>query len=180
MSHISIFVRNASKWRKQDDPPPPCYLRNSQNFYKIDSFLKLVLTFCVLDNLIVGWSGWFIKEGAGILPQIFRFSGGVNVWGRIYQIKSWYSLVPSQTSKVNFFAEIVFGCRLLTFFVKDYNLDAWLVPQDASEKHFLCFVRTDFASWKKRNIYTRMLDFIFPSKKWLIKGWSGGQKGGKQ
>ena len=130
-------------------PPTPCYLRYSQNFDKIDSFLKPFLTFYVLGNLIVEWGGWFIKEGTGILPQILRFSGGVNIWGGIYQIKSWYSLVPCQASKVNFFAEIVFGCKLLTYFVKDYNLDAWLVPQDASEKRFLWFVRTDFASWKK-------------------------------
>ena len=36
--------------------------------------------------------------------------------GMIHQSKSCYSLGPSQTSKVDFFAEIVFGCKPLTFF----------------------------------------------------------------
>ena len=53
-------------------------LRHSQNFDKIDSFLKSFLN--IFRNLIVGWGrgGWaVIKEGAGILHQIYRFSGGV-------------------------------------------------------------------------------------------------------
>ena len=109
-------------------PPTPCHLHRSQNFDKIDSFLKPVLNICILGNLIVGWGGWVIKEGAGILHQIFRFSGGVNIWGRIHQSKSWYSLGHSQTCKVDFLAEIVFGCKPLTFFVKGYNLGVSLVP----------------------------------------------------
>ena len=103
--------------------------RHSPNFNKIDSFLKPVLNICILGNLIVGWGGWVIKEVAGILHQIFKFSGGVNIWGRIHQNKSkGYSLGPSQTSKVVVFAEIFYGCKPLTFFVKGYNLDVWLVP----------------------------------------------------
>ena len=47
------------------------------------------------------------KRGTCILHQIFKFSGGVNIWGRVHQSKTWYSLGPSQTSKVDFFAEIV-------------------------------------------------------------------------
>ena len=47
-----------------------------------------------------------------MLHQILRFnSGGFNIWDRIHQNKSWYSSGPSQTSKVDFFAEIVFGCN---------------------------------------------------------------------
>ena len=65
--------------------------------------------------------GELLKRGC-ILHQIFRFSGGVNIWARIHQSKSWYSLGPSQTSKVDFFAETVFGCKSLTFFVKCYDL----------------------------------------------------------
>ena len=64
-----------------------------------------------------------IKTGPGILHQIFRFSGGVNIWGRTHQSKRWYSLGTSQTSKVDSFAEIVFGCKPLTFFVKGCRLD---------------------------------------------------------
>ena len=99
---------------KQDDSPTPCHLHHSQNFEKIDSFLKSVLNICILGDLIVGWGGW-VKKWAGILHQIFRFNGVVNIWGRIHQNKSWYSLGPSQISKVDFFAEIIFGCKPLTF-----------------------------------------------------------------
>ena len=52
-----------------------------------------------------------MKEWTGILHQIFRFSGGVNIWGRAHESKSWYSLGPSHTSKMNFFTEIVFSCK---------------------------------------------------------------------
>ena len=55
-------------------------MRHSQNFDKIDSFLKPVLNIRVLTNLIVGRVEWVIKEGAGILHQGYRFSGGVNIW----------------------------------------------------------------------------------------------------
>ena len=48
---------------------------------------------------------------------------GVNIFGRIHESKIWYSLGLSQTSKADFFAEIVFGCKPLTFFVKAYNLE---------------------------------------------------------
>ena len=78
-------------------------------------------------------------------------------------------------SKVDFFAEIVFGCRLFTFFVKSCKLDVWLIPEDASKKDFLCFVRDDFASLKTRNSYTHML--TFRKKMWLIKMGSARQKG---
>ena len=62
------------------------------------------------------------KRGTCILHQIFKFSGGVNIWGRVHQSKTWYSLGPSQTSKVDFFAEIVFGCKSLTLFCKRLQL----------------------------------------------------------
>ena len=58
-----------------------------------------------------------MKERTGILHQIFRFSGGVNIWGRVHESKSWYSLGPSHTPKMNFFTEIVFSCK------QGYNLD---------------------------------------------------------
>ena len=68
-----------------------------------------------------------------ILHQIYRFSGGFNTWTRIHQSKSWYYLGrPFQTSKVDFFAEIIFGYKSLTYIVKDSNLDVSLVPLDAS------------------------------------------------
>ena len=41
----------------------------------------------------------------------------------IHQCKSWYYLGPSQTCKVEFFTEIVFGYKPLTYFLKIFNLD---------------------------------------------------------
>ena len=77
MSHISIFVRNASQWRKIHYLlHTPCHMCHSQNFDKIDSFLNPVLNMCILSSLIVGWGKWVIKEVAGILHQIYRFTGG--------------------------------------------------------------------------------------------------------
>ena len=36
--------------------------------------------------------------------------------------------------------KIIFGYKLLSFVVKISNLDVWLVPKDASNKHFLCLL----------------------------------------
>ena len=47
-----------------------CYMRNSYNFDKIDSYLKSVLNILILRNLIAGWREGVIKEGAGILHEI--------------------------------------------------------------------------------------------------------------
>ena len=58
-----------------------CHMRHSQNVDKTDSFLKPVLNICVLGSFIVGWGEWVNKEGAGILHQIYRFRGGVNIRG---------------------------------------------------------------------------------------------------
>ena len=59
-----------------------------------------------------------------ILHQMYRFTGGVDSWWRsIHQNKSCYYLGPFQTSRLKPLAEIVFGCKVLTFFVKCSNLD---------------------------------------------------------
>ena len=77
-------------------PPASCHMRQSQNFGKIDIFLKPVLNIYILGNLIVGWSGWVIKDRAGTLHQIFIFKGDVYTRGiTIHQSKSWYYLGPS-------------------------------------------------------------------------------------
>ena len=52
-------------------------MHHCQSFDKIDSFLKPVLNILILRNFIVGWGEGVIKEGAGILHQIYRFRGGV-------------------------------------------------------------------------------------------------------
>ena len=60
--------------------PTPCHMRHFQNFDKIDSFLQLVLNILILGNLIVGLGERVIKEGAGILHQIYRLKGVLIVW----------------------------------------------------------------------------------------------------
>ena len=82
--------------------PTPCNMLDFQNFDKTDSFLKPALNILILVNLIVGWVEGLIEEMAGILHQIYRFKRV------IHQSKSWYYLGPSQTSKMEFFAQIVF------------------------------------------------------------------------
>ena len=52
-------------------------MRHSQSFDKINSFQKTSLNILILCTLIVGWGEGVIKEGAGILHQIYRFRGGV-------------------------------------------------------------------------------------------------------
>ena len=56
-------------------------MRFSQNFDKIDSFPKSFLNILNLRNLIVGRREGVIKEGAGILYQIFKFRKGIKCWG---------------------------------------------------------------------------------------------------
>ena len=48
---------------KMTPPPTSCHIRHTQNFDKIDSFLKSVLNICMLRDLIVGWGKRVIKEG---------------------------------------------------------------------------------------------------------------------
>ena len=102
---------------------PSCHMRHSQNFDKVDSFLKSVLKMCILGNLIVGWGEWVVNNGTGILHQIYRFSGGVIIFGGVGFIKVRVSIVCSfQTPK----AKVVFDCKPLTFFVKSSSLNIWL------------------------------------------------------
>ena len=42
--------------------------------------------------------------------------------GKIYRSKSWHCLGPPQSSKLELFAKIVFGCYPLTFFCKKLQL----------------------------------------------------------
>ena len=121
-SHISIFVRNASKWsKKMTSSPTPCHMRHSQNLGKIDSFLKPVLNTFIFCILIVGWGRGLLKRGLVFVSDL----GDVLIVGRsiIHQSKSWYYLGPFQPSKVERFA--------------------------TSNKHFWCFVSEHLASWKK-------------------------------
>ena len=65
-------------------PLPPstlCQMSHFQNFDKIHSFLKPVLNILVLGNLTVEWGEGVIKEGAGILHQIYRLKTVLIVWG---------------------------------------------------------------------------------------------------
>ena len=113
------------------------------------------------------------KEGANILHQIFRFSGGVDISCRINQSKSWYSLEPSQTSKVDFFAEIVFG--LSQFFCARLQLRCFIGSIRRFQKALYALLEMILHLEKKtRSIYTLMLDFTFSKKcDWFKVGWVG-------
>ena len=50
-SHIPIFVRN-----EHNDHPTPFHMRHSQNFGRINSFVKPVFKIFILGNLIIEWN----------------------------------------------------------------------------------------------------------------------------
>ena len=61
--------------------PTPCHMCHSQNFDKIENFLKPVLKIFIRRKLIEGWGKRVVKEGARILHQIYSFRGRINGWG---------------------------------------------------------------------------------------------------
>ena len=63
-------------------------MRHSQSFDKIDTFLKPLLNILILCNLISGWGEGVIKEGAGILHQIYIFRVDVYKSGRVWFLKA--------------------------------------------------------------------------------------------
>ena len=50
--------------------PTPCHVRQSQNFDKIDSFLKPVLNIFIVGNIFVEWGEGVVKERASIPHQM--------------------------------------------------------------------------------------------------------------
>ena len=154
--------------------PSPCHMRYSQRFEKIDSFLKPVLNIFILPNLIVGWGRRLLKRGLVSYVKSVDL-GDVLILGRttIHQSKSWYYLGPFQggISKVELFTKMIFAYKPPVFFVKSSNINARVVPKDASNKNVLCFVSEDCASWKSAcNIYIRILEFIFPGEDVIDEG----------
>ena len=67
------------------------------------------------------------------------------------------------------FSKIVFGYKPSTFFVKSSNIDVRVVPKDASNKDFSCFVSEDFHP-EKMHLYIRMLEFTFPGEDAIDEG----------
>ena len=104
-----------------------CNMCHSQNFDKIDSFLKPVSNILILRYLIVGRGRGLLKRRLVFciksvdLEEVLKF-----MESRIHQSKSWYYLGPFQTFKVEHSAKIIFGYKPLTFFVKSSNLDVSL------------------------------------------------------
>ena len=130
-SHINFrtqfLIMTQTRWPL---PPLPCHICHFHNFDKTDSFLKAVLNIFILGNLIVdcrdGVRGLLKRELVLCIRSIDL--GGVNSWeSRLHQSKSWHYLGHSQTSKLEFLAEIVFGYKPLTLFIKISNLNVWLV-----------------------------------------------------
>ena len=80
---------------------------------KIFSFWNTCFLKCVDKALSKGrvkhWLSYSMgrndaNQEARILHQIYKFSGGINIWGRIHQSKRWYYWGrPGQTPKVDFF-----------------------------------------------------------------------------
>ena len=65
-----------------------------------------------------------IKEGLSSCIKSIDLGRALIVGGgKIYRSKSWHCLGPPQSSKLELFAKIVFGCKPLTFFGKSSNLD---------------------------------------------------------
>ena len=94
--------------------PTTYHMHHSQNFDKIDSFLKPALNIFILCNLIVGWGRRLLKRGLVFCIKSIDFGEVLIVAGsRIHQSKSWYYLGPFQSSKVKLFAKIVFNCKPL-------------------------------------------------------------------
>ena len=89
----------------------------------------------------------------------------------VHQSKCWYYLGAFQTFKAELFAKIVFGYKLLNFFVKISNLDVSLVLEGASNKYSMCLVKEHFVNKKALNIYTRMLELTFPGVAFIYQRW---------
>ena len=123
----------------------------------------------ILCNTNVVWGRGLLRRGLIFCINSIRFRGSFNSWGsRIHQSKSWYYLGPFQTSKVELFAKIVFGCKPLTFFCKELKLKCFtssiLFPH--------CFVSENFASWKKaRDICTHIFQFTYTREDMI--DWKG-------
>ena len=99
---------------------PPCHIRHSKNFDRIDGFLKPYLDIFILFNLVVGWWGrGLLKKGLVFCIKSIDLGEMLIVTGSsILKSKSWYYLEPFQTHKVELFANIVFGYKPITFVVK--------------------------------------------------------------
>ena len=82
--------------------PTPCHMRHSQNFDKIDSFLKPVLNIFIPCNLMQAGGGDCKRGGWYFVSNL-----------QIHQNKNWHYLGPFRISKVELFAEIAFGERLM-------------------------------------------------------------------
>ena len=98
-------------------------------------FLKSFLNIWIVGNLIVGWAERVIKQSAGILHQIYRFSVGVNICrSKIHQSKSWYYLGPSQISKVELHK--LFSAQVINCFCKKLELRCLTSSIRLSRKRF--------------------------------------------
>ena len=93
--------------------PTPCHMRYFQNSGKNYSFLKLFVSIFILDNLIVGWVRGLLIKGLAFCIKSIDLGSVKSSGSRIYQSKSWYYLGLSQTSKMEFFTEIVFDYKPL-------------------------------------------------------------------
>ena len=100
----------------------PCHMR------LFPEFLKLVLNIFILHNLITGWVRRLLKRGLIFWIKSIDWGEALIVRGSsIHQSKNWYYLGSFQTYRLELFASIDFGHKLITFAVQGSNLDVWLV-----------------------------------------------------
>ena len=101
--------------------PTPFHMHHSQNFDKINTFLKPVLNIFIFYILRVQ-----LRRGLSKRELLFCIksidTGDVLIFGRrrIHQSKNWYYL--GHLRSMFFFAKIFFSCQLLTSFCKKLQL----------------------------------------------------------
>ena len=87
-------------------------------------FLKVVLNIFIFHNLIAGWRRGLLKRGLIFCIKSIDLREVLIVRGSsMHQSKNRYYLGLAQTYKVELFANIDFGYKLITFAVKSSNLD---------------------------------------------------------
>ena len=76
-------------------------------------FWSISRSIFILDNLIVGWVRSLLIKSLVFCIKSIDLESVKSSGSRIYQSKSWYYLGLCQTSKMEFFTEIVFGYKPL-------------------------------------------------------------------
>ena len=89
-------------------PPSPCHM------HLFPEFLKLVLNIFILHNLITGWVRRLLKRGLIFwIKSIDLEEVLIVILSSIHQSKNWYYLGSFRTYRLELFASIDFGYKLI-------------------------------------------------------------------